>query len=170
MPNYKTKSYSLDELEPLTQKTQNALKAELIKESGICPLCGEPLVKPVLDHQHLTSKETIGKNGAGLVRGVLCSGCNSLLGKIENNSKRFAIQNLPKYLKNAVKYLEADNLPYIHSSETRRLKEPLKKSVYNRFIKIYCEKYNKTKTYAQRKFKYAKYYNKSLNELRNLVS
>ena len=170
MPNYKTKSYDISECTPLTQKTQNILKEELIKESDICPLCGSKLVKPVLDHQHLTSKETIGISGAGLVRGVLCNACNSFLGKVENNSKRFTISKLPEFLRNAANYLEADNLPYIHSSETRRLKEPLKKSEYNRLIKSYCIKFNKTKDFAQKKFKYAKYYNKSLNNLRALAS
>lgn len=165
--NFKTKSYDLSELTPLTQKTQDQLKAALLQESNICPLCKSEIKKPVLDHQHLTSKETIGANGAGLVRGTLCNNCNTYLGKIENNSKRFQIKDLPTFLINAAEYLQKDNLPYIHSSETFRIKETLSKSEYNRLIKAYCDRYSRTKEYALKKFKYNKYMNKTLQILKD---
>ena len=167
--NYKTKSYELNELQILTQKTQTSLKEQLLSKSNICALCECEIAKPVLDHQHMTSKEIIGQNGAGLVRGVLCNNCNQMLGKIESNSKRFQIKDLPKFLKNVSKYLVKDNLPYIHSNETKRLKTPLKKSEYNKMIKEYCILYNKTKEYALKKFKYNKFYNSTLTNLKNSI-
>ena len=167
--NYKSKTFSLGDLEALTPKTQNDLKIQLLKESEICPLCQNKIEKPVLDHQHLTKSETLGENGGGLIRAVLCNNCNQMLGKIETNSKRFLIADLPKFLINAAKYLEQDNLPYIHSSETWRLKTPFSKSEYNKLIKQYCQKYNRTKEYATKKFKYNKYLNKNLRILKDSI-
>lgn len=170
MPNFKTKSYELNELTPLTQSTQNALKANLIEECSICPLCGNELQKPVLDHQHLTNAETIGVNGAGLVRGVVCNQCNAFLGKLENNSKRFGIVDLPSFLINAAKYLQQDNLPYIHSSETRRLRVKFGKAEYNKLIKAYCLKTGKSKDYAIKKYPYNKYLTKTLKKLQESIN
>ena len=53
-------------------------------------------MRPALDHCH-----TIGS-----VRGVLCSGCNALLGKVENNAPRFGVRNLGAFLHGAATYLQ----------------------------------------------------------------
>lgn len=50
----------------------------------------------VLDHDH----------GTGAVRAVLHRGCNALLGKVENNHKRYGIKNLPAFLNGANAYLQ----------------------------------------------------------------
>ena len=168
--NYTTKSYKLEELTPLTANSQNRLKLDLLNKSNICPLCENPIEKPVLDHQHMTSKESVGFNGAGLVRGIICNSCNTMLGKIENNSRRFMIKDLIKYLQNTIKYLQQDNLPYIHSSETFRLKTLLKKSIYNKMIKEYILKSGKTKDYALKKYPYNKYLTKNLKKLQDFLS
>ena len=168
--NYITKSYELEELTPLTANSQNQLKLDLLNKSNICPLCNNIIEKPVLDHQHMTSKETVGQNGAGLVRGVICNGCNSFLGKLENNSRRFMIKDLIKYLQNTIKYLQQDNLPYIHSTETYRIKETLKKSVYNKMIKAYILKSGKSREWVLKKYPYNKYLTKNLKNLQNSVS
>lgn len=165
--NYNTRTFKPRELTPLTQASQNTLKSELLERITICPLCNSPLSKPVLDHQHALKSEIPGVNGACLIRGLLCNNCNAFLGKIENNSKRFAIKNLPDFLRAAANYLEADNMPYIHSSETWRLKEPLKKSEYNAMIRKYCLKTGKSKDFAMKKFKYSKYWNENLKKLRD---
>ena len=167
MFNYKTKSFELSELKTLTVKEAGDLKLSLLKQNSKCPLCGCEVQSPVLDHQHLTNKDTIGDNGSGLVRGVLCNTCNVLLGKIENNSKRYLKTDLCDFLRNAANYLESDNLPFIHPRETKRLKEICKKSDYNKFIRN-AVKNGKDKEKMMKKYKYAKYYNKSLNELRNI--
>ena len=166
---YKTKSYELDELTILTASTQNSLKAELLNKTKICPLCENEITKPVLDHQHMTSKETIGQNGAGLVRGVICLACNTMLGKVENNAKRFQIKDLVLYLKNTIKYLEQPNLPYVHSTESKRLKETLKKSDYNRMVKDYSLKSGKPKEWILQKYPYNKYLTKNLKKFKSLI-
>lgn len=39
------------------------------------------------------------------MRGVLCNGCNALLGKVENNAPRFGVRNLNAFLHGAAAYL-----------------------------------------------------------------
>ena len=75
----------------------------LIRQGGLCALCGEPLKeRDVLDHDH--------KHGH--IRGVLHSGCNSLLGKLENNYKRYGVINLHRFLAGAGAYLtRGDRIP-----------------------------------------------------------
>ena len=170
MANFSTRTYKANELTALTAKTQTILKNELLYQTTLCPLCNSPLDRPVLDHQHALKSEIPGENGACLIRGLLCNNCNAFLGKIENNSRRFNIKNLPDFLRATANYLEADNMPYIHSSETWRLKEPLGKAEYNAMIKGYCAKTGKSKDYALKKFKYSKYYNKNLKELQKFLS
>jgi hypothetical protein len=54
------------------------------------------LSKPVLDHDHST----------GAVRATLHAGCNSLLGKVENNYKRYGVTNLAAFLSGVASYLQ----------------------------------------------------------------
>lgn len=59
--------------------------AILAYQDGVCYACRQP--EPVkgrrlsVDHDH----------GSGLIRGLLCSRCNPLLGKIENAFKRYGL-------------------------------------------------------------------------------
>lgn len=48
-----------------------------------------------MDHDHAT----------GVCRGVLHRGCNALLGKVENNYKRYAVPNVNAFLHGASTYL-----------------------------------------------------------------
>ena len=65
------------------------LREQLIEEQhGLCNLCQHELDNPCLDHCHIN----------GNIRAVLCRGCNSLLGKLENNLARNKIT--PLKLKN----------------------------------------------------------------------
>lgn len=125
--------------EILTAKTLKELKLSLLPCK--CPLCGKDLtISDALDHQHMTSKEIPGENGAGLIRGLLCSNCNVFLGKIENNHKRYCVKDLIQWLRNCANYLEQPNLPYLHPKESFRLKEKISKSDYNKIVK--CLKQN----------------------------
>lgn len=70
----------------------------LAEQGGVCELCGDKPAVPCLDHCH---KE-------GHVRGVLCRGCNAMLGKLENNRLRNGLGNPGKwarFLSNIVPYL-----------------------------------------------------------------
>lgn len=71
----------------------------LMKQLGKCVLCKRKPKVPCLDHCH----------SEGVVRGVLCRGCNALLGKIENNAPRNGLvgADLYTYLMNIPAYLES---------------------------------------------------------------
>lgn len=81
----------------------------LAKQGGLCAICTLPCKKPCLDHDHAT----------GAIRGVACSGCNALLGKLENNHKRYGVQNLAAFTNGCAAYLMAHavNLTgYLHNT------------------------------------------------------
>lgn len=66
------------------------------KQGGRCAICQLPISKAVLDHDHST----------GAVRATLHAGCNSLLGKVENNYKRYGVTNLAAFLAGTAAYLQ----------------------------------------------------------------
>lgn len=127
----------------LMSKDITTIREQILKEqNGKCKLCKNIIDEnsgASLDHQHMTSKETIGENGAGLVRGVLCRRCNVFEGKIWNNSKRFGLHDdLSNWLRNLADYLDADNYDYIHPNE--KPKDPkVSKRNYNKLAKLYKE-------------------------------
>ncbi len=135
-----------DELKQLKQKDLKPLRERLYIESdGICPIINKQfdLLDFVIDHQHKTLKETIGVNGAGLIRGCIHRQSNSFEGKVTNSYKRYGLDkfdiSLPDVLRNLADYLERENTEYIHPNE--KPKEPkLKKSSYNKLKKIYIDK------------------------------
>ena len=120
------------------------LRDEILEEQeGICCLCEEPITEDTgisLDHQHKTSKETIGEDGAGLVRGVLCRACNVWEGKIWNNTQRYrqpkSVQDRIDMLNKLVQYYEGGTYDIIHHTEKE--KEPtVSKRNYNKLKKVY---------------------------------
>ena len=88
----------------------SVIRERLAKEQGgRCALCQLPLTKPVLDHDHTT----------GAVRGTLHNGCNALLGKVENNYKRYGVVNLAAFLQGTAAYLQrhtTNQTGYLHSA------------------------------------------------------
>lgn len=117
-------------------------------QSGICPLCGNKVERPVLDHKHKFKKaDSNGENGNGLVRGVLCSDCNSAEGKIHNAISRFVTRDPQKeieFLKNLIKYYQDGYYPLIHPLEAPKEKD-VSKSNFNKLSKLYKLKYPKKK-------------------------
>lgn len=76
-----------------------------------CAICQLPLpaAKAVLDHDHST----------GAVRASLHNGCNALLGKLENNYKRYGIPNLAAFTNGVASYLAkhaVNTTGYLHST------------------------------------------------------
>lgn len=72
----------------------------MLAQGNRCALCkGQFGIKapndPVLDHDHST----------GAIRGVLHRGCNSLLGKVENNAPRYGVRNIPAFAQGVGPYL-----------------------------------------------------------------
>lgn len=97
-----------------------------------------------LDHQHKKKGEVIGKNGAGLVRGVLDFRVNSFEGKVNYWYKRLGLDKLielPKLLRNLADYLEKPALNYVHPSERKKKATKLGKREYNKLCKYYFKIY-----------------------------
>lgn len=103
-------------MEKLTKKAQDALKARLLKEQQYqCAICKVDMRRVdsrnrCLDHCHKT----------GIVRGVLCRGCNGAEGKVTNLATRYK-KDLPllQWMRNLVAYLEHHQTPrtdYLHST------------------------------------------------------
>jgi hypothetical protein len=74
----------------------------------------------VLDHDHKT----------GRVRKVLHRGCNSMLGKVENNMARslMSIDRLDAWAKNLVSYMQAQHTDIIHPTYKERKHAKVKKT------------------------------------------
>lgn len=159
----KLKTYKTEELIILNTKTAKELRDSKI--GSVCPLCGSEIFNPVLDHKHSKRQETIGFQGAGLVRDVICSACNVFLGKIENNYKRYRIQNLAEFLRNAADYLETDTTPFVYPSEAKKLKEIFPKSLYNKLIKAIHLDTKKDINSIKKKIKYSKYLSQKTKDL-----
>jgi len=120
------------------------VREELLKEQdGCCALCGCKITEESgysLDHQHMTKKETIGEDGAGLIRGVLCRSCNVWEGKIWNNTQRYRqpknVNDRIEMLERLIEYYKQPNKMLVHPNE--KVKEPVvSKKNYNRLKKIY---------------------------------
>jgi hypothetical protein len=113
--------------------TMNKLKTTEIKsyreqqlslQNSCCDLCGELVLDDaVLDHDHRT----------GLVRKVLHRGCNSMLGKIENNLARsqMNIFRLRTWATNLVDYIQTTHTDIVHPTHLRQKRKPKKKRAKN---------------------------------------
>ena len=121
----------------LSNKDLNWLRLKLLElQDNKCAICGCDVTdKSHIDHKHKTSKETNGVNGAGLIRGLLCPNCNLLLGKIENNAKRFQRDDdLPNLLRRIADYI-IEYTNYIHPTEKPKIKK-ISKRQFNKLQKL----------------------------------
>ncbi len=100
-------------------------------QDNTCPLCNRELDRPVLDHWHIARN-----NGNGKIRLVLCSTCNTLLGKLENSFPRYKVPYsvAPKWLKNVADYLTMGTTSLIHPTERPTIK--MTKNEFNRFKEL----------------------------------
>ncbi len=75
-------------MQKLTYSQVAPVRANLLQvQKGRCALCGTVPKAPCLDHCHVN----------GWIRGVLCSGCNAMLGKLENNRARYGLGDDAKF-------------------------------------------------------------------------
>lgn len=108
----------------LTATQVKLLRIKLAAEQGNrCCLCQGQLgpkapLDPVLDHDHKT----------GAVRGVLHRGCNSLLGKVENNAGRYGVRDvfafcagIPNYLRSHLTNITGYLHPTHKTDDEKRL-------------------------------------------------
>lgn len=94
----------------------------LQEQNSRCALCNEMILgDAVLDHDHKT----------GRVRKVLHRGCNSMLGKVENNMARslMSIDRLDAWAKNLVSYMQAQHTDIIHPTYKERKHAKVKKTI-----------------------------------------
>lgn len=92
---------------------------KLAEQKGLCVLCERKPQVPCLDHCHT----------GGHLRGVLCRGCNALLGKLENNRGRYGLADqgaFSKFCNNVAQYLTRHQFgttlhPTFKSPEQKRL-------------------------------------------------
>ena len=124
------------------------------QQDMVCPICGEYTEHKdtTLDHQHkLRKAQPIGKDGAGMIRGVLCRVCNTYEGKIWNNFVRLGFhKKVPKgkshieyradWLRSLADYYDSGCYDYIHPTEKPKLAK-MGKMVFNRINKAYKLKY-----------------------------
>lgn len=97
----------------------------LEQQNYCCGLCGDNIEegKAVLDHDHRS----------GIIRRVLHRGCNSMLGKIENNMARSEIDlfRLMKFADKVADYISNTDSNWIHPTykipEERKMKAYKKK-------------------------------------------
>ncbi len=113
------------------------LRTEILQDqNGRCPICRKVIneYELCLDHEH---KKKV--KGTGQIRGVLCRACNTFLGKMENNCRRYGIsrERLPNFLTRTADYLREDHKPFIHPTEKEKPKK-LMKSQYNKLREVYC--------------------------------
>lgn len=138
-------------LKQLTESDLKPLRRRLYnQQNSVCPIFGKKCAfdDTVVDHQHMTAKETVGVDGAGLIRGVIHFQANALEGKIANAYKRWGIHKhgvtLPEFLRNLADYLERKPLNLIHPNEKPKPKV-LGKRVFNKINKAYVAKYPRRK-------------------------
>jgi hypothetical protein len=99
---------------------------QLAQQNHCCALCGAVIEDDaVLDHDHKT----------GLLRQVLHRGCNSMLGKIENNMprSRMDLQTLRVFAERLVDYIETTHTDIRHPTHrTSEEKIMMKKQAMGR--------------------------------------
>jgi len=134
------------ELIQLKRKDLKPLREEYhTDQDNICPILKQEfdVGDMVVDHLHMTKKETIGENDAGLIRGCIHRQVNSFEGKVVNSFKRYGMNkfgmSLPNLLRNLADYLELEASEYIHPNEAPK-KPKLMKSSYNKLKKVYNQK------------------------------
>jgi len=141
----------------LVQINWNELKElrhkQWTEQRGVCPILKQAILfeDSVFDHKHITRKEIeegkVGKDGKGLLRGVLHNQANVMEGKIARLYKRYGLNKfiaLPELLRNIASYLENPPMTqkYIHPNEKLKAKK-LGKRDYNRVKKYYFEMYSR---------------------------
>lgn len=126
----------------LKSKDIKKVRKQLLEaQDGKCQVCGLeiPHGDDVLDHKHRHRLSiSLGENGAGLVRGVLCRSCNIIEGKVANAFLRTGKFKdgvpLSEILRGLADYLEKPTTDMIHPTE--QAKPPkLMKSSYNQLKK-----------------------------------
>jgi len=134
-----TECYMVDTSTHTTSKSLIAIRNSMIEnQNGVCPLCDNPIISPVCDHHH-----TGAHKGDGKIRGVVCSVCNSIVGKFENAFIRYGvdIETMPKFLENMLLYHSKQSpfkTNYIYPTEKPKVPKLMKYS-FNELVRAIKE-------------------------------
>lgn len=132
------------DIRPLKYSEIKETKLKILESQGFkCAVCGKPLTldAAVLDHQHKIRKsDPNGENGNGLIRGVLCNGCNPAEGKIHNALVRYlqikTDSERIQFLERLIEYYRQPKYPLIHPTEVPKEPDVSKKN-FNKLKKLY---------------------------------
>ena len=141
MSNKKLKHENLKQLK---SKDKEHYRNQILKEQdGKCSICNQKITEETgisLDHQHKLKSETIGEDGAGLIRGILCRSCNVWEGRIWNNTQRYkqskSVQERIDLLESLIKYYKSGTYNLIHPNEKPKQPEVSKRN-FNKLNKLY---------------------------------
>ena len=138
---------NVQDLRQIKSTEVKELREKILENQGFkCAICGKDIRNDpgiALDHQHkLNKNQTLGTDGAGLIRGVLCRDCNAYEGIIWNNGTRYkqfkTVKERIEFLKQLIQYYENGTYPFIHPTEKVPLKS-ISKRQYNKLKKV-CPK------------------------------
>jgi hypothetical protein len=79
--------------------TEEQFQQKMVEQDNKCAICGKPLVRPVVDHNHSCCSQR--KTCGNCNRGILCQGCNTIIGLAQDSVEVLssAIQYLKGYQK-----------------------------------------------------------------------
>ena len=146
--NLENPECNVQDLKQIKSTEVKELREKILENQGFkCAICGKTLSENdtgiSLDHQHkLNKNQTLGTDGAGLIRGVLCRECNTYEGKIWNNGTRYkqfkTVKERIEFLKQLIQYYENGTYPFIHPTE-KVPEKSISKRQYNKLKKV-CPK------------------------------
>ena len=116
-----------------TSNSVSLIRETLLNSNIQCPICKNPIDKPVVDHEH---KKKV--KGTGRIRNNICSNCNVFIAKAENNCKRYGIDlsELPEVLKNVSEYFTEQQFNIIHYTD-KDARPLLSKMLANKILKYW---------------------------------
>lgn len=127
-------------------------KKQWLKQGKKCAILNKqiPFEDSVVDHLHKIRAEEIGKDGRGMIRGVIHKNINQLEGKVSNAYIRYGVKKLaplPFILRRMADYLEDPPIKgYIHPSCILKIKKKkLSKTDIKRVRKYWKQMYPKRK-------------------------
>ena len=84
-PNYRQRHW-LNRVYGMSLETYNDM---LASQNNQCQICGNELVKPRVDHDHKCCPDQY-KTCGKCIRGIICDGCNLMLGKMKDSEEILA--------------------------------------------------------------------------------
>ena len=78
---YMRRHWKLKDLKRNYNLSLSEFNSMLEAQNNCCDICGQELIRPCVDHNHIT----------GVVRALLCNKCNSAIGLFDDNVERMLV-------------------------------------------------------------------------------